>query len=289
VPLLLGVGILAAWFLLLRPTSLGGPAGYLWVNGTSMEPTLESGDLVVVRQAGTYGPGDIVGFRVPDGEPGAGGLVIHRIVGGSASAGFVTQGDNKPRPDEWRPTGNDVVGALWFVLPGAGPAFTWIRQPTVFAALAAALVVFSVMAGGASRVRRRASVEPMAPASAVAGGGNGVGVAPLPSTARYRWTLGRGLAVCGAAPRGSRDLSSRAAAPLSADRRPHAGTTEKTHVRQAREPLVPYRWTLERGIAVCGAADLLALRGSLARTPRNPVRLPGRPVIAMAVRSRGVT
>ncbi|HSL33972.1 MAG TPA: signal peptidase I [Candidatus Limnocylindrales bacterium] len=220
VPLFFGVAVLAAWFVLLRPTSLGGPAGYLWVNGTSMEPTLASGDLVVVRQQGAYGPGDIVGFRVPDGEPGAGALVIHRIVGGSASDGFVTQGDNKPRPDEWRPTGADVVGAQWFVLPGAGPAITFVRQPAVFAALAAAAVVFLVMAGGTNDVRRRA-----------------VGVLSTPSSARYRWTPERGLAVCGAASRASRGLTALAATPPSVDRRPHAA---------------PYRWTLERGIAVCG-------------------------------------
>lgn len=237
-PLLLGLALLAAWFVLLRPTTLGGPASYLWVNGTSMEPTLASGDLAIVRESGAYGPGDIVGFRVPQGEPGAGALVIHRIIGGSASDGFVTQGDNKPIPDRWRPAGEDVVGAVWVVLPGAGPAVSWIRQPAVVASLAAALVVFSIMAGGMRSGERPASTTPAAPTSAP-----------------YRWTLERGLAVCG--------------------------------VAVARAPLDPYRWTLDRGLAVCGAARPRVGDTAIVRAPREPARPGG--ALRIAVGEGGLT
>jgi signal peptidase len=138
---LLIVATVVAWFVLLRPTALGGPASYIFVSGVSMQPTLETGDLVVLQASEGYAIGDVVAFRVPDENPGAGSLVIHRIIGGSADDGFVTQGDNKPAPDEWRPTDDLVVGRLWVHLPAAGAVVAW---------LAAGLVVFLIVLGGRS-------------------------------------------------------------------------------------------------------------------------------------------
>ena len=83
------VALVVTWFFLLRPAFLGGPASYVMVSGVSMEPTLYSGDLAVVRKQGSYGTGDIVAFIVAEGEPGEKAIVIHRIVGGTAEAGFL--------------------------------------------------------------------------------------------------------------------------------------------------------------------------------------------------------
>jgi signal peptidase len=152
--LLVAIG-LAAWFVALRPTALGGPASYIFVSGTSMEPTLATGDLVVLQRGDRYAIGDIIAFEVPDGQPGAGALVIHRIVGGSADEGFVMRGDNKPAPDEWRPTEDRVAGRLWLRVPGAGAAVATLRQPAVFASVLAGLVVFFIVLGGGERPQRR--------------------------------------------------------------------------------------------------------------------------------------
>jgi signal peptidase len=156
--LLLTIAAVAAWFVVLRPAALGGPASYIFVSGTSMHPTLESGDFVVLQRAETYRAGDVVAFEIPDG-PGAGSLVIHRIVGGSADVGFQMQGDNKPAPDEWRPTDDEVVGRLWLHLPAAGTVVMWLRQPAVFASLLAGLVVFFIVLGGGPQPRRRRQVQ----------------------------------------------------------------------------------------------------------------------------------
>ncbi len=137
-----------AWLLLFRPTFLGGPATYVQVYGTSMEPTLDSGDLVLVREQGNYGNGDIVAFRVPEGESGEGAIVIHRIVGGTAKEGFITQGDNKEVFDPWRPTGDDVVGRLWFSIPVGGRLLAILQSPLLLAALASGVAVFLVLSGG---------------------------------------------------------------------------------------------------------------------------------------------
>lgn len=137
----LGLGVvLVAWAQLLRPVSLGGPVDYLVIRGDSMLPTYRTGDLVIVREAQAYGPGDIVAYRVPAGELGAGRLVIHRIVADSPS-GFVIQGDNNPAPDPWQPTPRDVVGRAWVVIPGIGRVLSTLRQPAVLAAGAVTLLV----------------------------------------------------------------------------------------------------------------------------------------------------
>ena len=103
--------VLGGWALVLRPQSLGGPVVYVIVRGSSMFPTYESGDLVIVAAAATYQPGDVVAYRVPAGDIGEGHLVIHRIAGGDASSGFILEGDNNDAPDPWMPRGSDIVGS----------------------------------------------------------------------------------------------------------------------------------------------------------------------------------
>jgi signal peptidase I len=137
----------ATWFVLLRPQFLGGPAAYVLTAGTSMRPTLSDGDLVVLRRAGAYRRGDVIAYRVPRGDPAAGSRVIHRIVGGSRSRGYVVKGDNKPYPDPWRPKPGDVIGSEWFVIPHVGTVFWLLRSPLVLASLAAGLA-FGLLAVG---------------------------------------------------------------------------------------------------------------------------------------------
>jgi signal peptidase I len=144
-PFVLAIAAFAGWFVLFAPTSIGGPASYVWVSGTSMEPTLRTGDFVVLRRADTYRVGDVVAFRIPPGEPAAGTFVIHRIIGGSGATGFVTQGDNKDRPDRWQPTSADILGAQTFVWAGGGRVIGWLRDPAIFASAVAGVTVFIVM------------------------------------------------------------------------------------------------------------------------------------------------
>jgi signal peptidase len=163
---ILGAVALVAWFLLLRPSFLGGPATYVMVGGESMEPTLSSGDLALVRREGNFGSGDIVAFRVPEGEPGEGAIVIHRIVGGSAAEGFVMQGDNNDSRDPWRIQRADILGTTWLHLPGAGRWLAVLRAPAVMAAVAAGVAVFLVLGGGEKKPHGQLSpASPDAPAA----------------------------------------------------------------------------------------------------------------------------
>jgi signal peptidase len=133
------------WIVALRPHALGGPASYVMVRGASMNPTYHSGDLVIVHRAVSYHVGDIVAYKVPQGDVGAGLTVIHRIVGGSSTTGFVTKGDNNPVADDWHPTGADIEGLSWLVMPQMGGVFVFLHDPLPLASLAAAIAVAMVV------------------------------------------------------------------------------------------------------------------------------------------------
>ena len=139
--LLAVLGVLA----LCWPARLGGSTSYVMVSGDSMEPTMHTGDLAVVRRQRAYRPGDVVAFRVADGEVGAGHVVIHRIHAGD-ERGYVLQGDNKRHPDPWRPARDDILGRRVLLVPRAGQALQTVANPItlgLMAGLAAALFVLA--------------------------------------------------------------------------------------------------------------------------------------------------
>jgi signal peptidase I len=154
---LLSLLVFVGGFLVIGPATLGGPATYVMVDGTSMEPTLRTGDLAVVRRSGSYQIGEIVAYHPTDPIYSMSGLVIHRIVGGSAEDGYLTRGDNRPNDDPWRPRPEDVAGSVWFVAPGAGAYLARLREPLVIAPLAAAMTVFFIMLGGGTSKDKPAS------------------------------------------------------------------------------------------------------------------------------------
>jgi signal peptidase len=116
-------GFALGWFFVFRPSSLGGPAGYVLVSGTSMLPTYQTGDLVITQRQDHYAPGDIVEFHVKRA------LVIHRIVGGDPVNGYVVRGDNNDVEDGFRPTADMIEGRAWLHLPGLGRVILVVRSP----------------------------------------------------------------------------------------------------------------------------------------------------------------
>lgn len=147
--LALGALVLLAlgWLVVLRPASLGGPATYVVIRGESMEPTYASGDLVIVQAARHYAVGDVVAYRVPDGDIGEGLVVVHRVVGGSGSEGYTLRGDNNPALDPWTPRDGDVAGRAWMHVPYLGRLIAFVHQPVTAGALGAAIVVAFVVLG----------------------------------------------------------------------------------------------------------------------------------------------
>ena len=141
------VALLAAllWFCL--PQALGGRAGWVLVSGTSMLPHLHTGDLVLVERQSGYHVGDVVAYRVPKGQVGAGFVVIHRIVGGNGRTGWRVQGDNRTAPDLWHPTNRDIVGARQLRIPDAWLVLRFFHTPLLLG-LVAAFGAFFLIARG---------------------------------------------------------------------------------------------------------------------------------------------
>jgi signal peptidase I len=141
--LMSALALLALW--LMWPTTLGGDVAYIQVNGHSMDGTYRSGDLVVVRAQSHYAVGDIIAYRIPKGDFAAGAKVIHRIIGGNGIKGFITQGDNKPSPDDWHPKNADVVGHAWLHVAGVGTWFSRLAAPLPLGALCAGLTMVTML------------------------------------------------------------------------------------------------------------------------------------------------
>ena len=148
VALAAGIGVVTVALVVLRPGSLGSPAGYTIVSGDSMSPTLASGDLVVTMAQDSYRAGDVVVYAVPRGETGEGTHVVHRIVGGTARGGFAVRGDAKDADDPWRPTADDVVGKVVVAIPNAGAVLLFLRTGlglALLAGLATALIALAAL------------------------------------------------------------------------------------------------------------------------------------------------
>lgn len=105
---------------LVLPPSLGGRTTFTMVAGTSMEPKYHTYDLAITWRTSDPVAGDIIVYKVPEGEPGEGRQVIHRVIGGDAESGYVTQGDNRSGPDIWHPRRGDVVGTVVTMIPKGG-------------------------------------------------------------------------------------------------------------------------------------------------------------------------
>lgn len=123
------------WFGL--PQTLGGRAGWVMVSGTSMLPRFHTGDLVLVEHQSGYHVGEVVAYRVPKHEIGAGHVVIHRIIGGNGTTGWTMKGDNRTAADLWYPTNHDVIGAKELRIPDAWFVLRVFHMPVLLALFAA--------------------------------------------------------------------------------------------------------------------------------------------------------
>lgn len=139
------VGVLG-WYCL--PQRFGGRAAWVMVSGTSMLPRLHTGDLVLVEHRSSYHVGEVVAYRVPQGEVGAGYVVIHRIIGGNGRTGWRMKGDNRTAPDLWYPTDHDVIGSKLLRIPHAWFVLRLLHMPLLLSLMAAFAAFFLLAFGG---------------------------------------------------------------------------------------------------------------------------------------------
>ncbi|CAB4798084.1 MAG: signal peptidase I [Actinobacteria bacterium] len=138
------------WWYVVPSGVPGGRTNYIVVSGHSMEPMLHTGDLAVARSQDSYRTGDLIVVNV------LGGSVIHRIVDGSAEAGWHTKGDNNSWVDPWVVHPNEVVGRYAIQINGFANALLWVRtKPLQFGAACALITLLPYLP------RRRRRIAPV--------------------------------------------------------------------------------------------------------------------------------
>ena len=125
----------------LWPASLGGASRIIVVEGHSMEPTHHLGDLLFVRTDAMPDVGDVMVFHIPADEPGAGSLVVHRVIGRHEDGTLMTQGDNRTTPDPFRIGPDDVVGSPVLAVPHGGRLIGLASRPTSVAVVSGLLAM----------------------------------------------------------------------------------------------------------------------------------------------------
>lgn len=148
-----GLALIVGGWILLGPRQLGGSASYAIVAGSSMEPRIHHGDLVVARSRSHYEIGDAVVYRNAQLDQN----VLHRIIGRDGSR-FLFKGDNNDFVDPTHPRQSDLLGSLWFTVPGLGSVVEWLRVPLHAALIAALASLLAFGVGGRGRRRLRSTV-----------------------------------------------------------------------------------------------------------------------------------
>ncbi|MFN8125713.1 MAG: signal peptidase I [Candidatus Nanopelagicales bacterium] len=130
--------LLAAVVYLIFPTQWGGRAGIVRVSGSSMVPTFQQGDLLIMHKA-DYEVGDIVVYEVQDG--GVTGRIVHRLIAENADGTFTAKGDNNAEPDPWPVRLQDIQGQVMWQVPAAAGLLALLQSPLVIALFGTVAVI----------------------------------------------------------------------------------------------------------------------------------------------------
>ncbi len=115
----------------------------------SMEPTINTGDVVLLKRV-TSAPrlGEIIYVRVPEtarrryGYPAQ---VIHRVVAISPKGEITTKGDARDKPDPFTVRRSTVKAKVAFTIPAAGRAFAFMTSTLGLVWMASGIVIFFVL------------------------------------------------------------------------------------------------------------------------------------------------
>lgn len=143
-PSLAVLGLVAVWNLI-APVQLGGSVSYVNVRGISMEPTLYTGDLMVMRRQDAYAIGDVVAFE----SDMNGAIIVHRIVD-IVGDRHLLKGDNNSFLDRFTPTTDEIIGAEVVTVPG-GERFATFAAATPTIVLQALMLAVTVWVLATSR------------------------------------------------------------------------------------------------------------------------------------------
>jgi signal peptidase I len=115
------------------------------VMSASMAPSIETGDVVVLKRlGGAPRPGDVIAVSVPDEARSRFGYpptVVHRVVRVAPDGRLTTRGDARDHVDPFTVPGTAVQARVAFTIPAAGRAFAFLSSPMGLFWLAAGAVL----------------------------------------------------------------------------------------------------------------------------------------------------
>ncbi len=117
---------------------------YVVLSG-SMEPSVKTGSVVIVKPADSYFIGNIITFA-PNGNTKD--LVTHRIINIEAENGevtYLTKGDANDDPDTWNIKREFIMGKSQLVIPYAGYVVDFAKKPQgfiLFVIIPATIIVY---------------------------------------------------------------------------------------------------------------------------------------------------
>ncbi len=137
--ILVGITVLAIYFLSSKFNVLGGYKPFLVQSG-SMEPSIMTGDIIVVQKRETYFINDVITFQASTDR-----VVTHRIV--EVEKGeenkYSTKGDANRSGDEDAITNQQIIGKVSLVIPKLGyfVAFSKSQRGLIFLLIIPALIL----------------------------------------------------------------------------------------------------------------------------------------------------
>jgi signal peptidase len=128
--------LIASWNILRIALSTDIPIAI--VKSRSMYPTLDIGDIVIVKGSRDYMVGDVIVFRY--GRE----IVVHRIFN-ITGRGIVTKGDANEKPDPWIISYSDIYGKVIAIIPRIGYIVLALSNPPVLLMLMALVMIIPIL------------------------------------------------------------------------------------------------------------------------------------------------
>lgn len=126
-------------------------AGYTAFVGTghSMEPEIDPGTLLIIKECEEYEIDDIISFENDEEKN-----VTHRIVDRYGSK-YITKGDNNKRADGYKVRKSDVYGKVVFKIPKVGEYISFVNKNknNIYYILGGLVVIGILFKFGAKHVR----------------------------------------------------------------------------------------------------------------------------------------
>jgi signal peptidase len=92
----------------------------------SMAPAINVGDVILTLPIAKKAPqiDDVIAYQAKRFNGDKVAVFSHRIIDGDIENGFIVKGDANKSPDAQKPTGEDILGVVFFIIPFIGNLLT---------------------------------------------------------------------------------------------------------------------------------------------------------------------